>query len=51
MRPIATVTEPSQVRRMLEHLGEPLRGDVPTRAWDPVPVLWDEPAPPPYDWA
>jgi hypothetical protein len=50
MRPIATVTEPPQVRRMLEHLGEPIRGDVPTRAWDPVPMPWDEPAPP-DDWA
>ncbi|MBI2893115.1 MAG: hypothetical protein HYY06_06150 [Deltaproteobacteria bacterium] len=48
MRPIATVTEPSQVRRILEHLGEPIRGDVPTRAWDPVPC---DDLQPPYDSA
>jgi hypothetical protein len=35
MRVLAAVTEPEQVRRVLAHLG---KRDVPSRAWDPVPV-------------
>ena len=38
MRVLSAVTDPAQVRRVLDHLGERTRQRVPSRAWDPVPV-------------
>jgi hypothetical protein len=38
MRVLSAVTDPAQVRRVLEHYGERTAQRVPSRAWDPVPV-------------
>ena len=43
MRVVAVVHDRDECRRYMEHAGIPTREDVPTRAWDPVPI---DPLPP-----
>jgi hypothetical protein len=38
MTVVAVVKEPDECRRYMEHAGIATRGEIPTRAWDPVPI-------------
>ena len=52
MSVIAVVRDPTEIRRVLEHLGEATGLEVPSRAWDPLPVDdWPRDDSPPDDWS